>query len=346
MKKNTKKRILNIALLVSVFAFTLWIVFRDQDLNKVLSHLGEANLLYIIPAVACVIGFILGEAVIIHYLMRTLGTKVRLSRCCLYSFIGFFYSAITPSASGGQPMQVIAMRKDKIPVAVSSVVLVIVAVTYKMVLVLIGAAVMILRPEQLMSYLEPVEEIIYLGMVLNVIVIVILLMLIFMPNAVRKLAGGFFKLLNRIRPFKNHQRQHDRLERVLSQYQGTAEFFKHHAGVIFNVFILTFAQRFLLFFVTWLIYLSFNLTGHSMVLITSLQSMISVAADMIPLPGGIGVSETMFLEIFLPIFGENLVLPGMMLSRGVSYYTQLFISAIMTVVAAFIIKEKKQKGNE
>ena len=346
MKKNIKKRILNIALLVSVFAFTLWIVFRDQDLNQVLSHLGEANLLYIIPAVACVIGFILGEAVIIHYLMRTLGTKVRLSRCCLYSFIGFFYSAITPSASGGQPMQVIAMRKDKIPVAVSSVVLVIIAVTYKMVLVLIGAAVMILRPEQLMSYLEPVEEIIYLGMALNVIVIVALLMLIFMPNAVRKLAGGFFKLLNRIRPFKNHQRQHDRLERVLSQYQGTAEFFKHHAGVIFNVFIITFAQRFLLFFVTWLIYLSFNLTGHSMVLITSLQSMISVAADMMPLPGGMGVSETMFLEIFPPIFGENLVLPGMMLSRGVSYYTQLFISAIMTVVAAFVIKEKKQKGNE
>ena len=78
-----------------------------------------------------------------------------------------------------------------------------------------------------------------------------------------------------------------------------------------------------------------------MFVITSLQGMISVAVDMLPLPGGMGISENLFLTIFQPIVGEALVLPGMLVSRGISYYTQLIISAIMTVVASFILKRKE-----
>ena len=69
--------------------------------------------------------------------------------------------------------------------------------------------------------------------------------------------------------------------------------------------------------------------------------MISVAVDMLPLPGGMGISENLFLTIFEPLFGAALVLPGMMICRGISFYTQLLISAVMTAAASFIIREKK-----
>jgi len=61
---------------------------------------------------------------------------------------------------------------------------------------------------------------------------------------------------------------------------------------------------------------------------------------MLPLPGGMGISENLFPEIFLPVFGASLILPGMVISRGISYYTQLLISAVMTVVSAFVIQKK------
>ena len=75
-------------------------------------------------------------------------------------------------------------------------------------------------------------------------------------------------------------------------------------------------------------------------MIITLQGMISVASDMLPLPGGMGASENLFLTIFSPVFGEELVLSGMVISRGISYYTQLLISAVMTFVSTFIIREK------
>jgi uncharacterized protein (TIRG00374 family) len=284
--------------------------------------------------------------VIIHYLMRTLHTRVPFSHCCLFSFTGFFYSCITPGAGGGQPMQVLAMRKDHIPVAVSTVVLSIITLTFKMVLVLFGMMVLIIRPASMMVYLEPVEFWLYAGLVLNTIWIIGLLLLIFNPALVRKLAYGIFHILQKLHLIRNPERMPKRIENAVSQYQGTSDFFKAHMGVMVNVLIMTFVQRCVLFFVTWLVYRSFGLSGESMPLIVSLQAMISVASDMLPLPGGMGASETLFLEIFQSVFGPALVLPGMMISRGISYYTQLLISGVMTVVSSFVLKEKKEKGRE
>lgn len=340
--RNVKwKKVWNVLFLIVVFTATLWSVFHGEDISRVFLYLKTTNPIYLVPSFFCVLLFILGESVVICYLMRSLGTKIRFSHCCLYSFIGFFYSCITPSASGGQPMQVVAMHKDKIPVAVSSVVLAIVTITYKMVLVLVGVIVLLFRPASVMAYLEPVKGLIYLGILLNVVCITGLLLLVFGPNVVYRIMKWIFSVISRVHPFKNPEKQEKKLEQIISQYQGTAEFYRAHKSVMVRVFLITLLQRGCLFLITWLVYCSFGLRGSSLPVVVTLQAMISVAADMLPLPGGMGVSENMFLEMFLPVFGEALVLPGMMLSRGISYYMQLMISAVMTIVASFVIKEKK-----
>lgn len=81
-------------------------------------------------------------------------------------------------------------------------------------------------------------------------------------------------------------------------------------------------------------------------LVVILQAVISVAVDMLPLPGGVGVSEGLFMTMFEPVFGEKL-LPGMLLSRGISYYALLIISAVLTFIAHFnLVRRSFQKqGN-
>lgn len=345
MQKKNRKRTGNWIFLLLVFALTLWSVFYGEDLGEVLTYLEAVDNRYVLAGIVCVICFIIGESTVIFYLMRTLGTKISFFHCCLYSFIGFFYSCITPSASGGQPMQVMAMRKDKIPVAVSTVVLAIVTITYKLVLVLMGTAVLLLRPETLMGYLEGAEPVIYLGLVLNLAFIMLLFLLVFHPDLVRILAGKVLALWHRIRPFQDLQKQRQWLNGMICQYQGTAEFYGSHKIVIVKVFLITLIQRCLLFLVTWLTYKGFHLSGETLPVILLLQAMIAVAADMLPLPGGMGVSENLFLIIFHSVFGESLVLTGMVISRGISYYTQLLISAVMTVASSFIIKEKGKTGD-
>jgi uncharacterized membrane protein YbhN (UPF0104 family) len=63
---------------------------------------------------------------------------------------------------------------------------------------------------------------------------------------------------------------------------------------------------------------------------------------MLPLPGGMGISETLFLSIFRPVFG-TLLLPGMVLSRGLGYYSELLISALFTLVAVVVFQRREIK---
>ena len=135
-------------------------------------------------------------------------------------------------------------------------------------------------------------------------------MLVFHPGLIRRCAEKTLALVNRIRPFKHPERIGEQLDNMVNQYTGTADYYRTHKGVIFAIFLITLVQRAPLFLVTWFTYCAFDLSGESLSVILLLQAMISVAVDMLPLPGGMGISENLFLEIFLPVFGAELILSG------------------------------------
>ena len=104
-------------------------------------------------------------------------------------------------------------------------------------------------------------------------------------------------------------------------------------------------QRFALFTVTYMVYLAFGMSGSNIWDIIFLQAVISISVDMLPLPGGMGISESLFLKISSPVF-QSVTLPAMVVSRGLSYYSQLLISALFTVVAQIYYTIKKNKRIE
>ena len=118
--ENKKKMIFNVLFLFLVFAATLYGVFHGEDLSEIAEILKTVNLYWLLPGVACVIIFIWGESIIIFYMMHTLGIHLKKWKCFLFSSVGFFFSCITPSATGGQPAQIYYMKKEKIPIPVST----------------------------------------------------------------------------------------------------------------------------------------------------------------------------------------------------------------------------------
>ena len=82
MRKDTGKKIFNALFFIVVFALTIWAVFNGADLKMLLHYLATVNPLLLLPSVLCVICFILGESVILHYLFRILGMNARFSQCC------------------------------------------------------------------------------------------------------------------------------------------------------------------------------------------------------------------------------------------------------------------------
>lgn len=344
---NKKKAILNITFLITIFFLTMYLVFRGEDIEQILAVARTAKKGYLFLSIVCVIFFIIGESIIIYYMMRSLGAKVRMGHCALYSFVGFFFSCITPSATGGQPMQIYYMKKDKLPIPVTTLVLMIVTITYKAVLVFIGVVVCVLGRGFLKGYLGNLMWVFYLGVGLNVFCVSLMLVLVFAPGLAKNLMVKGMRILEYFHILKHKPERLEKLEQSMDQYHKTAAFWAEHKRIILNVFLITFVQRTVLFTVTYWIYCALGFHAYGIFTITLLQSVISVSVDMLPLPGGMGISETLYMVMFAPVFGK-VMLPSMLLSRGISYYGQLLISAVMTCVAHLVIGRnigKRKKGD-
>jgi len=242
--ENKKKMAFNVVFLILVFAGTIYGVFHGEDLGEIARILKTVNLLWLIPGFICVIVFIWGESIIIYYMMRTLGIKRKKWTCFLFSSVGFFFSCITPSASGGQPAQIYYMKKEKIPIPVSTLVLMIVTITYKLVLVVIGVVVTFFGQGFIHKYLYDVRYVFYLGTGLNVFCVVTMLILVFHPVLARTILVKGMALLERMHLMKRKQSRLDRLNASMDQYRETAVYLKNHVKVLVNVFGITLFQRF------------------------------------------------------------------------------------------------------
>jgi uncharacterized protein (TIRG00374 family) len=339
---NKRKSIVNTIFLLTVFLITIYYIFHGKDMSSLLKYIQNTDMRYWFLAVICVILFIGSEAGIIFYMMHTIQQKINIGHCLLYSFVGFFFSCITPSATGGQPAQIYYMKKDKIPIPVATLILMIVTITYKMVLVAIGIIVVIIRPAEIMRCLNPVLGICYLGLALNIICVGFMVLLVFHPKMAHNMFVAIIKILIKIHLFKLPKYFFKKIEHAMQQYKDVAMYFGTHKMVVWNVLLITIIQRLLLFYVTYLAYRSFGLNETGVATIVVLQGMISVAVDMLPLPGGMGISEKLFLMIFTPLFG-SVTWSAMIVSRGLSYYTEIIISSMLTIVAYFVIGRDNER---
>lgn len=341
--RNKKNWVLDIAFLLIVIVATFYGVFHGQDLTEIKSCLYRADTSWWYIGAAVVVGYILCEASIFYFAMRPLQSCLKFLHCLLFSCIGFFFTLITPMGIGGQPALVVAMRKDDISMTVSIPVLIVITITFKSVLILFGLVVLLARPAAIYALLQPAIVWCWIGLALNILFVGFLFLMIFKPLLIERPA---LALVRWYAGKKAPERAEDwclRVQDAIERYGSVADYFKTHRNKIYGVFALTFVQRCALFYVSYLAYRSFGLSGTGAPEIVTLQAMISVAVEMLPIPGGMGITESLFLKIFGPICAKGLSLPVLIVSRGISYYVQLLLCGLLTVVSVFVLGKDRAK---
>ena len=120
MQKKTKL-IGNIIFMLLLLGATMYLLLKDQDLPEIRRLLQGASGSMILFAVLCAVMYLILESTSLIVILRSLGERMHFFPSLRYSFIGFLFNALTPSASGGQPMMVLYMKADGINMGASSV---------------------------------------------------------------------------------------------------------------------------------------------------------------------------------------------------------------------------------
>jgi len=122
-------------------------------------------------------------------------------------------------------------------------------------------------------------------------------------------------------------------ENELNKYQNSSSYIKNNKMVILKIVLTTYIQYILFYAISYFVYCSFGLKGHSIIEIVTLQSVLYATVSGIPSPGAVGVSEGGFIAIFSQIFPESMVKGAMLLNRGISFYLVMLIGLAVFCVA-------------
>lgn len=327
-----KKLVINIVLFIAIMAFTIWFVFRDEGVEVVFHAMRQMSLVHLFVAILLALFFVSAEGIMIWYLLRSIDGTSSLGSCISCSFIGFLFSGITPSATGGQPMQLYYLKKDGNSWSLSSVVLMTVALMYKLVLVLFGVGILLFWHDPLKSYLGTgYYHLFLLGLALNTMLVVGLLMVMFTPSVIRLLISKAEWLAVKLHLLKKAGSKQARLDHFMENYQNALTFLKGHKGKMFVVLLATFLQRAAVFALTYVVYRGMGMRGVSLTTVMWLQASVYIAVDMLPVPGAQGITEAMYRHAFLDIFTAGQVTASMCISRGVSFYLMICVGLVVTL---------------
>lgn len=340
---SAKKRGLQIAVFLLIMFLTFYTLFSGRNLGEIMRAAAEMSPWYLTPAVGLALFYVCAEGFMIWYLLNAMREKKNsLFRCFQYSFIGFFYSGITPSATGGQPVQLYYMNKDGNRVSDSTVVLMTVAVVYKFVLVVLGCGILVFWNRPLRAYLGNYLPLYILGLMLNVILVVLILGVMLFPKVIYRAAKFFEGVLIRMKIWKPSPKRDEKLSGFIESYAQAVAWLGKHKGRLLGVIAVTFLQRCSLFVLTYMVYLGFGLEGSDALSVILLQASVYIAVDMLPLPGAQGITELMYQAVFAHVFTSVYLIPSMLVSRGLNFYFLLIVSLGVVLVNRFVPERKKK----
>lgn len=335
----------NLIFFILLIVLTFYIMLKDQDLPAIFRIITNAKLEFVFVGIVCMFLYLMCEAINMGRTLKALGEKSSFAKNLKYSLIGFFFSSITPAASGGQPMQVYYMYKDKVSVANSTLALLI-NLTSMQIITINFALVSLCFNYQ---YLNKILIIFFvIGISLNIGALILLIIGVFSKRLSRGLINFVIKIL-KIFKVRNIEAKKEKLENELQKYHASAVYIKNNKRLIVRTLLTTLIQFTLYYSITYWTYRSLGLAKYSIIEIITMQSVLFATVSGIPSPGAVGVTEGAFMEIFRNVFPQAIINSAVLLNRGINFYLFVTISGIVVIVnhlktREITVNEEELKG--
>ncbi len=332
-KHGAKKQIINILFILLLMGLTIYALAKS---NKELSFANikafilSCKPIYLIAAFICMLLFIFFEGLSVHIICTRLGYRRPLYSSMAYSTADIYYSAITPSATGGQPASAFYMIKDGIDGGTASFTLIFNLVAY-IAAILVIAVIAFAAGFGLFGSLTALSKILIVASVgVQAFLLVFFILCMRCHGLVLKAGNGAIGLLAKIKIIKKPDKWKSRFAAVVEKYKRGYEQIKRNRALFAVALILNVAQRASQILIACFVCYSASQQVPFLQLFL-MQSFVLIGYNSIPLPGGVGAYEYLYLDVFGLAFADAFVSSSMMVSRAISYYINMVFCGILTL---------------
>ena len=245
--------------------------------------------------------------------------------------MSLFFNGITPFASGGQPFQVYELKKKDIRVTDGTNIAIQATIVNQIALII---AISLLLIGNLIFKSYTINNTLKIMIIVAYLISFSFLAFMTLLSLNKKLGTTIIKLVNNIlsklKIVKNRKENLNNWVDSLEHFnQGSKELFKDKLRLIKLVFINVLA--YLVYYIIPLtILFSFNnYSAYNSLQAILLGGLVSIIGSFVPLPGGSGGQEYMFIILFGTYLTDPLLSSVMLLWRFITYYLPMIIGGII-----------------
>lgn len=321
-------------LLTSIFVFiacvglTFLIVFLNVKPKVLYTTIHNFNKNYLILGLVFMFIYSLLESYNIKRLLKVLNIKKSLFNCFKYAVIGFFFSGITPSSTGGQPMQIYYMHNEDINVAHSSFALFSMLFCYQIVIGIYGAIGYFVNYQDLVKIFGNFNIWLGASIIINFMIVFFIGLVIFKWQIAEKFINFIIGLFNKINK-KIATKVEKKLSLFLYNYKACSEYLNKDKRILFEILATAALQYLILYSIPFLVYKGLGNNGFPFLPMLMLQAVLYVGCGFIPTPGALAVTESLFVLIFQSYFNDATP-NAMVISRTISLYLPVMVYGLLS----------------
>lgn len=343
MKKKHLFSIIYIS--VTVIVIVLIGVF-GSGLKDLAEALKNFNIWWLFACIASLLLYWLMDALLLHDITQYMYKREPLLQSIKVSIIGLYYCALTPSSTGGQPMQVVYMRRNKVPVGTATCIVCIKFVVFELSLCSIYIIGMLVRGAYYYANSNEAFWLAALGFVINLVAVFFIILTIVNKKLVLRIGSWMIRLASRIKLVKHEEKMLEGFEKTIDDYHTAAAYISKYKLRAIGSYLISVLNLAFLFVIPYLIYLSFGYTQYGIFDIFTMEAFLFLAVSFVPLPGAAGASEGGFLLFFGPFFGAATAV-AMLIWRFLTYYMMLIVGSLVVVFdELFAMRRKKNEVAE
>ncbi len=342
---ETKKRtslLRTIYICVTILAIILIGLF-DPSIKDLAAAFKQLNLTWLYVGMGALLLYWLTDALLLHDITAYMYKREPLSRALKVGVIGLYYGALTPFATGGQPMQVVYMHRYKIPVGTSTCIVCIKFVVYELSLCAFYVVAMLFRGVDFFYNQNHIFWLTTLGFVVNLVAVFFIIMTIINKRFVLRVGGGLIRLLSRIRIIRKKESAIDDFEKTIDDYHTAAAYISRYKMRAVGSFLISVINLGFLFAIPYFIYLAFGHTQHTLIDLITMQAFLYLAMSFFPTPGGAGAAEGGFYLFFSTFFVNVPVYIAMLMWRFLTYYLILIVGSVLIIFEELFSMRHRKK---
>jgi len=342
-KSKFWKKYSNYLFFVLLISATARIILTQVHPETFFKTIKQANGYFLLLGIGCVFIYWSLEAYMLLKLMRRDNADETFHFAWTMTMVGQYYNLITPSATGGQPLQLYEMSKKNYGFGSGTAVLVQKYALYQVSVTFLAIIATILSITTLHQSLEAAKWLIAIGLIVNIAGVVLIFILAFNVNAAKGIMMGCLGLLLKLRILKSEAKYREKVTHFIKEYQIAIKELKSHKMQTLKLFAVSILQIVALYSVNYWVYRSLGLHESNVIIIISLQAILYVAVAFVPTPGAAGGAEAGFLLLFGPIYGAGNSAVAMIIWRLITFYFIILFGGIYLSVHSIRIGNDKAK---